>query len=132
MKKVLRWKPSASMVVATLALIVALSGTAAAAFGPFTGDQIVKKHSLSGSRLRNHTITGTQVNLNALGKVPGATNADHATSADSATTGGSATSATNASTADSAKHASTADSATHASSATSATHASSADTAAHA
>jgi hypothetical protein len=84
MQKVLR-KPSASMVVAILALVVATSGTAIAAGHLATGDKLIKKHSLSGNRLRNHTITGQQVNLSQLGKVPSAANADHATSADNAT-----------------------------------------------
>lgn len=80
-------KPSPAMAVAVAALVVALGGTANAAFGPFKGDMIIKKHSLSGNRLKNHTITGTQINLSALGKVPSASNADtagHATSADTA------------------------------------------------
>jgi hypothetical protein len=92
MKKVFRRTPSASMIVAILALVVAASGTAVAASALVNGDKLIKKHSLSGNRLRNHTITGTQVNLKQLGKVPSAANADHATLADTATT---ATNATN-------------------------------------
>lgn len=95
MRNVFR-RPSASMVVAITALIFAASGTAVAASHLVSGDKLIKKHSLSGSRLRNHTITGNQVNLNKLGKVPSARNADHATSADSATTATNATNATNA------------------------------------
>jgi hypothetical protein len=38
-----------------------------------SGDKLIKKHSVSGNRLRNHAITGKQVNLNKLGKVPSAT-----------------------------------------------------------
>jgi hypothetical protein len=79
MKKLLGRRPSASMVVAMLALVVALTGTAYAA-GLVNGDKLIKKNSLSGNRLRNHTITGTQVNLNQLGKVPSAKNADVAKS----------------------------------------------------
>jgi hypothetical protein len=80
-------KPTPAMAVAIAALVLALGGTANAAFGPFKGDKVIKKHSLSGNRLKNHTITGTQVNLGALGKVPSAAHADtagHATSADTA------------------------------------------------
>ena len=98
MKKFLRRRPSASMLVAMTALVVASSGTAIAA-SLVNGDKLIKKHSLSGNRLRNHTITGTQVNVNKLGKVPSAKNADHATSATTATaavTAGAATVATNA------------------------------------
>jgi hypothetical protein len=89
-------RPSASMVVALLALIVALGGTAIA--GPTAqlarlvrGDKVLKKHSLSGNRLKNHTITGRQIKLSKLGKVRSAGTADvattaaHAGSADSAT-----------------------------------------------
>src|ERR1700724_1386873 len=65
-------KPSPAMTVAVLALLVALGGTAAAAFGPFNGNQIIKKHSLSGNRLKKHTITGAQINFGKLGSVPNA------------------------------------------------------------
>jgi hypothetical protein len=81
------------MMVALLALVVALGGTAFAA-ALVTGDKLIKKGSLSGNRLRRHTITGTQVNLRKLGKVPSAKQADSATSATSAA---HATNATNAS-----------------------------------
>jgi hypothetical protein len=96
MKKVLRRRPSASMLVATTALVIAASGTAIAAGGLVNGDSLIMKQSLSGNRLRNHTITGTQVNVNKLGKVQSAKNADHATTAITANTAGSATNATNA------------------------------------
>jgi hypothetical protein len=69
------------MVVSLIALVVASSGTAIAAATLTSGDKLIKKHSLSGNRLRNHTITGKQVNLSKLGKVPRAAQADHATSA---------------------------------------------------
>jgi hypothetical protein len=120
MKKILRRKPSASMVVAIAALVIAASGTAVATSSLVNGDKLIKKHSLSGNRLRNHTITGTQVNLGKLGKVPSAKNADHATSANSAVTAGSATSATSATSAGSATSATTAGTATNATNATNA------------
>jgi hypothetical protein len=78
------------MVVATIALIVALGGNAVAAFGPFKGDKIIKKRSLSGNRLRNHTLTGTQIDLAKLGVVPNANHATTAGFATSATAAGSA------------------------------------------
>jgi hypothetical protein len=93
MKRVIGRTPSASMVVAVIALVVAASGTAVAASKLVSGDSLIKKHSLSGNRLRNHTITGTQVNLSKLGKVPSARQADQATSATNAT---NATNAANA------------------------------------
>lgn len=78
-------KPSPAMVIAFVSLLVALGGTSYAAFGPFKGDKIIARHSLSGNRLRNHTITASQVNLNQLGSVPNAISASHASTADSAT-----------------------------------------------
>jgi hypothetical protein len=78
--KVLRRRPSASLVVATLALIVAVSGTALAA-SQMNGDLLIRKGSLSGNRLREHTLVGTEINLNKLGKVLSAKHADAATNA---------------------------------------------------
>jgi hypothetical protein len=78
------------MVVALVAFIVALGGTAAASFGPFSGNKIIKKHSLSGNRLKNNTLTGSQINESKLGKVPSASHADTAGSANFANTAGSA------------------------------------------
>ena len=66
------------MLVAIAALIVATSSAAVAATALVSGDKLIAKHSLSGNRLRNHTITGKQVNLNKLGKVPTAKSADRA------------------------------------------------------
>jgi hypothetical protein len=94
------WKlPFPAMLVALAALVVALGGTAVAATALINGDTLIKQNSLSGNRLRKHTITGTQVNLKKLGKVPSAkradtaTNARHATSADAATNASHAASA---------------------------------------
>ncbi|MDQ6835918.1 MAG: hypothetical protein M3016_06985 [Actinomycetota bacterium] len=83
-----------------VALVLAASGTAIAASHLVRGDKLIKKRSLSGNRLRNHTITGKQVNLKKLGKVRNARNADfatHATTATNATNATNATSATNVS-----------------------------------
>jgi len=120
MKRIWGRRPSASIVVAVLALVVAASGTAIAAGRLVNGDKLIAKHSLSGNRLRDHTISGTQINVNKLGKVPSATqadNADHATSADSADHATSADTATSATNATSAAHATNADHATSADSA---------------
>lgn len=81
MKQILRRKPSASMLVALIALCIAASGTAIAASTLVNGDKLIAKRSLSGNRLRNHTITGKQVNLQKLGTVPSATKASHANDA---------------------------------------------------
>ncbi len=79
-------KPSASLVVAIVALIVALGGTAIAASKLVSGDKLIKKHSLSGNRLKNHTLTGTQIKVSSLPKVPSAAHADSAGVASSAGT----------------------------------------------
>lgn len=62
-------------VVATLALSVALGGSAVAA--TLISGTSIKPHSIPGNRLANHTITGKQVNLGKLGKVRNAANADN-------------------------------------------------------
>jgi hypothetical protein len=96
MKKVLQRRPSAALVISIMALVLAASGSAVAASTLFNGDKLIKKHSLSGNRLHNHTITGKQINKSKLGKVPSAKNADHATTADSATNANNANNANNA------------------------------------
>jgi hypothetical protein len=60
------------MVVAIAALVVATSGTAVAASKLVSGDRLIRRHSLSGNRLRNATVTGRQIKLNSLGEVPSA------------------------------------------------------------
>jgi len=105
------------MVVALIALVFAMSGTAIAATHLVSGDSLIKKASLSGNRLRAHTVTGTQINLAKLGKVPSAAQADTAPSATHATAADTATNASHATSADSATnaaHATSADSATSA------------------
>jgi hypothetical protein len=96
MKQVWGRRPSAAMVVAVAALVVAMSGTAIAASGRVSGDKLIKKASLSGNRLRSHTLTGKQVNLARLGQVPSAARADTAAEATNATNATNAANATNA------------------------------------
>ncbi len=79
MRQLGRRKPSAAMVVAIIALVVAASGTALAADKLVSGDSLIKRNSLSGNRLRNATVTGKQIKLSSLGQVP---SAKHATNAD--------------------------------------------------
>jgi hypothetical protein len=71
-----RRRPSGAMVVAVIALVVAASGTAVAASNEVSGDSLIKKNSLSGNRLKDHTLTGLQIKLSGLGTVPTARNAD--------------------------------------------------------
>jgi hypothetical protein len=106
-----------------LALFLAIGGGAFAAGTLVNGDRLIKKASLSGNRLRDHSITGTQVNVSALGKVPSAGTADSAGRATTADTANNANHATSADTAKNANHATTADTATNATNATNASHA---------
>src|SRR5262245_5220558 len=89
------------MAVATLALIVALGGTAFA--GPVadrarlvSGDRVIKKGTLSGNRLRKHTITGTQIRLSTLGTVSKASRAQSAESSNTANSANTANTANSA------------------------------------
>jgi hypothetical protein len=74
------------MCVAVVALVVAMGGTAMAGSQLVGGDALIKRDSLSGNRLRAHTITGKQVDLSRLGKVRTASRADLATGALGAST----------------------------------------------
>jgi hypothetical protein len=68
-------RPSAALLVAIAALVVAASGTAVAASRLVSGDSLIKKHSLSGDRLRNDSLTAKEIRLSSLGQVPSAKNA---------------------------------------------------------
>lgn len=81
------------MAVALIALVISMGGTAVAASQLVSGDKLIKKGTLSGNRLRSHTLTGAQINLSRLGQVPAAVNATHASIADTAMTAGTATTA---------------------------------------
>jgi hypothetical protein len=104
-----------------MALIVAASGTAIAAGRLQSGDRLIAKNSLSGDRVRKHTITALELNL-AKTTVPNATGADHAATA------GFAASATSATTAMNATNATTAVTAYNATNATNAVNARNATT----
>jgi len=65
------------MVVAIVALVAALGGTAYAA-GQINGNAI-KKHSIGAGKLKHKTLTGYQINTNKLGTVPSARTAGRAT-----------------------------------------------------
>ena len=64
------------MVVAVIALIVALAGTAYAAQSINSGT--IQKQSIGAGRLRQKTLTGYQINADKLGVVPTAKRAAHA------------------------------------------------------
>lgn len=93
-----------ALIISLIALLIALGGTALAVGGLISGSKL-KNRSVAAVKLKKHTLTGNEINLERLGTVPNATfanKASHASTADSAT---------HASTADSSTHASTADSA---------------------
>lgn len=74
------------MGVAVTALVIAVGGTAAAASHLLNGDKLIKRASLSGNRLRRHTITARELNISRLGPIPSALRAAHATTATEAMT----------------------------------------------
>jgi hypothetical protein len=87
-----------------------MSGTAIAASRLVNGDKLIARRSLSGNRLRNHTLTGQQIKLSKLGPVPSALHAITATDAANAadaTTAMNATNAVNATNATNAANATT-------------------------
>jgi hypothetical protein len=63
------------MVVAVIALIVALAGTAYAAQTINGG--AIKKQTIGGGKLKQKTLTGFQINTKKLGVVPSAVRATH-------------------------------------------------------
>jgi hypothetical protein len=85
-------RPSPAMVVAVIALITALSGTAWAALGKNSvGTRQLKAKAVTTGKIANNavtgvkvapnTLTGANINVNALGVVPSATNAANAENA---------------------------------------------------
>ena len=82
-------RPSPAMVVAVIALIAALSGSAYAALGKNSvGTRQLKSKAVTSGKIANNAVTGAKVaqgsltgsdiNLTALGTVPNATNATNA------------------------------------------------------
>jgi hypothetical protein len=75
MRKLTNWRPSPSMAVAIVALVVALAGTAYAAQTINGG--AIKKQTIGGGKLKHKTLTGYQINTAKLGVVPAAQRASH-------------------------------------------------------
>ncbi len=75
MRTLRRGRPSPAMVVAMVALIVALAGTAYAAQNINGG--AIKKQTIGGGKLKKNTLTGYQIKINKLGVVPSAKRAAH-------------------------------------------------------
>jgi hypothetical protein len=118
MAKYLGHRPSPSMVISVIALIVAMGGTGYAALSlpknSVGSKQIkknavtaskIKKNAITGSKVKDGSLTGADLNAGTVGKVPAAGNADHAAAADNATNAGHAGSADNATNATNATNA---------------------------
>ena len=91
--------PSPALCVALLSLFVALGGTTWAAMSlpaNSVGTPQLKANAVTGGKVKNHSLTGADILLSSLGKVPSAA---HAATADSATKATSADTATAAGTA---------------------------------
>jgi hypothetical protein len=68
-----RLRPSPALIVASFALVVAISGTAYAA--ATINGRSIKDHTIAGRKMINDTLTGTQIKESGLGKVPRAAHA---------------------------------------------------------
>jgi hypothetical protein len=75
MRKLRSRMPSPAMVVAVIALVAAVGGTAYAAH-QISGN-LIKKHTIGGSKLKKDTLTGYQIKNSKLGIVPVAKRAAH-------------------------------------------------------
>jgi hypothetical protein len=103
-RTLLRHRPSASMVIACIALFAALGGVGYAAATIDSGDIVnnsvtskdVKNRNLRGKDVRNNALGGGQINESKLGKVPSAASADSAANAQNAANAANAANATNA------------------------------------
>jgi hypothetical protein len=108
MSRITARRPSASLVIACLALFVALGGVgyAAATIGSAAiidnslKSKDVRNNDLRGKDVRGNTLKGADIDESSLGKVPSAASADSAGSAAHATNADNATNATNAQNAD--------------------------------
>ncbi len=104
-------QPSAALIVAVVALVVATAGTGYAALklpNNSVGTKQLKNSAVTGAKVKEGSLEGGDIKLSTLGTVPAATKAG---SAETATRATSAESAARANTATNADHAVTADSA---------------------
>jgi hypothetical protein len=75
MSRLKKARPSPAMVVAVIALVVALAGTAYAAQTINGG--AIQKQTVGAGKIKHKTLTGYQINTNKLGVVPSAQRATH-------------------------------------------------------
>jgi hypothetical protein len=113
----LRSKLTYANVISTFCLFLLLGGGTALAANQLgknsVGAKQIKKNAVTTAKLKKGAVTGSKLKLSTLGTVPSATNAVNATNAKHASTADSATNANHASSADNATnaaHASSADS----------------------
>ncbi|MFL5824750.1 MAG: hypothetical protein ACJ764_15070 [Solirubrobacteraceae bacterium] len=66
-----RYVPSRAMIVALVALLVAMSGSAYAVSSTINGSQLTNR-SVAAIKLTQHTLTGIEINKSRLGLVPSA------------------------------------------------------------
>jgi hypothetical protein len=86
-------RPSPAMIVAVIALIAAVSGSAYAALSKNSvGTKQLKKGAVNTSDIKNNAVTGKKANESSFGQVPSAKSADTSTSANSANIANSANS----------------------------------------
>ena len=78
MRRLLGQRPSASTIIALIALFVALGGTS---YAVINGSKL-KKHSVAGKKLKNDTLSGQQIKESKLGQVPEAAQATNASKLD--------------------------------------------------
>jgi hypothetical protein len=127
--KRLRSQLTFANVTAAIALFVALGGGAYAATSlpkNSVGANQIKANAVTSAKIKNGAVTAAKIAPGSIGTVA---DANHATSADSATRAGNAETATRATSAETANRATTAETATRAVTAESATRATSSDTA---
>src|SRR6476469_6885071 len=85
MSKSIRRLPSPALVVALVALVAALAGSAVALPGKNKVDKNdIRKAAVAGKQVKNDSVTGADVNEATLTQVPSAAEADHTKSADTA------------------------------------------------
>ena len=86
-------RPSPALIIALIALMVSLGGTGYAAFTlprNSVGNKQLKNGSVTAAKVKRHSLTGAQINLQKLGTVPTARNAGRALKAGTAAPTGAA------------------------------------------
>jgi hypothetical protein len=95
--KQIRKRLTYANVMSSIAVFLILGGATAFAAKKIGSNEIkgnsittgkIKKEAVTSSKIKKDAVTGAKVKESSLGKVPSATNADHATTADTATTVG--------------------------------------------